>query len=208
MRLARWCSLLRPGSFQVGMVGFLCGMRCCAEMPLGLLGGRQRRPVLRLGRRSRRKPSPDFGLVPLMTSFADVAPLLGGIVEEPPFLSNDNVLISPGENPTSGGRWWCLRCFPLEGVVLESRHVAVWWCSSSVLACERQDGGPEWWWCTEAAASGPWRVATSWGAAASWLGLGGNLVSLMQRGCRLGRHVAAEAVDFTLGHRLRTLMWR
>lgn len=102
MRLARWCLLMRHGSVQVVMVGFLRGMRCCVEMPLGLFGGRQRRPVLRLGRRSRRKPSPDFGLVPAVTAFVDVASLLGGIVEEPPFLSNDNVLISPGENLSFG----------------------------------------------------------------------------------------------------------
>jgi hypothetical protein len=48
------------------------------------------------------------------------------------------------------GRWWRLRRFPLEGVVLESRRVAVWWCSSFVLACERRGGTSEWWWCAEA----------------------------------------------------------
>lgn len=45
----------------------------------------------------------------------------------------------------------------------------------------------------------PWRVAASWGAAASWLGLGGNLVSLVWRGCRLGRRVSAEAVGLYVG---------
>jgi hypothetical protein len=41
-------------------------------------------------------------LVPAVAVFVDVASLLGGIVEEPPFLSNNNVMASPGENPSSG----------------------------------------------------------------------------------------------------------
>jgi hypothetical protein len=36
-----------------------------------------------------------------MAAFTDVASLLGGIVEEPLFLSNNNVMVSPGENPSS-----------------------------------------------------------------------------------------------------------
>jgi hypothetical protein len=90
------------GDVQFATVVFLRGRRCCAKMPPGLFHGGQRRPVQRWGRRSRRKPSPDFGLVPAVAVFVDVASLLGGIVEEPPFLSNNNVMASPGENPSSG----------------------------------------------------------------------------------------------------------
>jgi hypothetical protein len=50
--------------------------------------------------------------------------------------------------------------------------VAVWWCSSSVLACERRGGGPEWWLCAEAAASGSMAGSSLMGCGGflAWLG--------------------------------------
>jgi hypothetical protein len=93
-----------------------------------------------------------------------------------------------------GGRRRRQRQLPLVGVALVSHLWRLRVASLVFGVSGRRGSGPGWWLCIEAAASGSMAGRSFMGWCRCSHVLGGNLVSLVWRGCRLGRWASEEVV--------------
>jgi hypothetical protein len=133
--------------------------------------------------------APTVWSVPLMAASTDVVFPLGGIIVELAFSSNEYGVGSPGENSSFG--------LPERATTASSpppscgrrlgESVLVIVCGFSCVEIGGHRGsGPEWWLFVEAAASGSMVGSSFMRRICCLHGMGGNLVSLVRRGCRLG----------------------
>jgi hypothetical protein len=126
--------------------------------------------------------------------------------------SSDDGLVSSGENPSFGlpeRATAASASYPSCGRRLGEPALIVVRDFSCVGVGGRRGSGPGWWMCVEAAASG-FMVSSCFMRRSSCLhGLGDCLVSLVRRGCRLGRRcLSGDRLTFRPGQWPRMLVRR